>query len=290
MNITSKYYFHKTKYGDELLVDVVSLEDIKKYLSQNTLHSLSYFDITLITEGKGIFKIADKTHHVQNGDILFTLPNQLREWDVKNIMNGYALIFEEEFLLSFFNDPNFLNNISYFNRTEQNTNKLSLSDDEFHQAQSLIQSVKNEILAYKEKDKHILRAILYQILKYLDRIFLQKNKNCCPKQQNLYVQKFIELVNTKHQPYHTVQYYANELCITPNYLNGLVKKESGFTAKQVINNKLFSEAKKLLLYSQIPVIEVANMLDFENPSYFIRFFRKQSGITPLQYRMNHTKA
>ena len=92
-----------------------------------------------------------------------------------------------------------------------------------------------------------------------------------------YVEKFTELVNERYRQYHSVQYYANELCITPNYLNELVKKNSGLTAKQIINNKLFSEAQKLLLYSQTPIAEIANMLNFENPPYFVRFFRKQIG-------------
>ena len=104
-----------------------------------------------------------------------------------------------------------------------------------------------------------------------------------------YVEKFKELVNERCRQYHSVQYYANELCITPNYLNEQVKKNTGFTAKQFINNKLFFEAKKLLLNSQTPIAEIANMLNFENPPYFVRFFRKQSGSTPFQYRIKNMK-
>lgn len=285
MNIAPNYHFHRTKYGEELLIDVVALKDIKKYLSGETLHTLSYFDITLITEGEGLFKIADKTYQVQKGDVLFTLPNQLREWDTTNIINGYALIFEEEFLLSFFSDPDFLNHISFFNRTELYSSRLMLSDDEFCQVELLIQQVKNEIFLYNKKDKHILRAILYQILKHLDRIFIQKNNNNCQKNaQNQYIRKYIEYVNLNFRLYHAVQYYADMLCLTPNYLNELVKKETGITAKEVINNKILSESKQLLLYTSKPVSEIADILNFETPSYFVRFFRKHSNQTPLQYR------
>ncbi|MFV0537286.1 MAG: AraC family transcriptional regulator [Dysgonomonas sp.] len=284
MDAVSKYHFHKTKYGEELLLDVVQLKDIKKYLSKKALHSLTYFDITLITEGNGTFKIADKIYAVEKGDVLFTMPGQPREWDIENIINGYALIFEESFLLSFFNDPNFLKNISYFNTVK--IHRLVLSDEEFQQTLSLIKNIQTEISEYEEKDRHILRAILYQILKYLDRIFIQKNSVISIKSKNGYIHKFIELVNLYYSQYHTVQYYADKLCITPNYLNELVKKETGHTAKQIINNKLLSKAKTLLLYSQVSVSEIAGLLNFENSSYFIRFFRKQSGLTPLQYRDN----
>lgn len=113
MRNVSKYDFFKTKYGSELLIDVVELKDIKKYLLKKSLHVLSYYDITLITEGEGFFRIDDTNHHAKAMDVFFSFPNQLREWDTENLGNGYALIFEEEFLLSFFNDPHFIHHISF---------------------------------------------------------------------------------------------------------------------------------------------------------------------------------
>ncbi len=95
-----KYDFYKTKYGCELLIDVVELKYIKSYLPKKSLHTLTYYDMTLITEGEGFFRIDDTSHHVKAMDMLFSLPYQLREWDIENITNGYALIFEEEFLPS----------------------------------------------------------------------------------------------------------------------------------------------------------------------------------------------
>lgn len=121
-----KYDFYKTKYGCELLIDVVELKYIKNYLQKKSLHTLTYYDMTLITEGEGFFRIDDTSQHVKAMDMLFSLLYQRREWDIENITNGYALIFEEEFLLSFFNDPHFMDNISYF-RKNRNNSRLSLS-------------------------------------------------------------------------------------------------------------------------------------------------------------------
>lgn len=284
MEIIPKYHFYKTKYGDELLIDVVELKDIKKYLFENSLHLLTYFDITLIVEGEGWFRIDNNKYVVKTGDVLFTSPYRYREWSTKNILNGYALIFEKEFLLSFFNDPDFLNNISFFNQIKQGTGRLRLSEDEYLQTNHLISEIRKEILSYTEKDKHILRALLYQTLKYLDRIYRQKNKSDGTITMNRYVLRFMELVNHHVNQHHSVQYYADELCLTPNYLNELVKKETGLSAKQIIRDRLLTEAKKLLLYTKSSVTEIAEKLNFENPSYFIRFFRKHTNTTPLQFR------
>lgn len=283
MRNVSKYDFFKTKYGSELLIDVVELKDIKKYLLKKSLHVLSYYDITLITEGEGFFRIDDTNHHAKAMDVFFSFPNQLREWDTENLGNGYALIFEEEFLLSFFNDPHFIHHISYFKKN-RNSVMLSLSPVEFEDMNALIRQIKHEIAGYTIKNKHILRALLYQALMYLDRAFTEQNNVSSTSDRNTYVEGFLRLVYSDFQKKHSVQYYAEKLYITPNYLNELVKKETGISAKQMIQNKLIAEAKKYLLYSNRTIVEISESLSFETPSYFIRFFRKYVGSTPLQFR------
>ncbi len=278
-----KYNFFKTKYGSELLIDVVELKYVKKYLPDKPLHALTYYDITLITEGEGFFRIDDTNYHVKATNILFSLPYQLREWDTQNIANGYALIFEEEFLLSFFNDPHFLDNISYF-RKNRNNNRFMLSSEEFDQINTLILQIKHEIDKYTVKNKHILRALLYQALIYLDRAFTEQNNMPCNRDNHTHVDRFLKFVHSDFHKNHTVQYYAGKLHLTPNYLNELVKRGTGFSAKQVIQNKLVTESKKYLLYSDLTIVEISERLYFETSSYFIRFFHKHTGYTPLQFR------
>lgn len=277
------YDFHKTKYGSELLIDVVALKDIKKYLSDHSLHALTYYDITLITDGEGFFRIDETNHQVKVSDVLFSQPYQLREWDTQYIADGYALIFEEEFLLSFFNDPNFINNISFFKKYCNNS-RLELSTSVFEQINFLMQQIKDEIDKYAVKNKHILRALLYQVLMTLDRAFIGQYSIAPQSDSHNYVDRFLTFVHADFQINHEVQYYAEKLYLTPNYLNELVKKVTGMPAKQIIQTKLINESKKYLLYSDLTVAEISERLSFETPSYFIRFFRKRTGCTPLQYR------
>lgn len=277
------YDFHKTKYGSELLIDVVALKDIKKYLSYHSLHALTYYDITLITDGEGFFRIDETNHQVKVSDVLFSQPYQLREWDTQHIADGYALIFEEEFLLSFFNDPNFINNISFFKKYCNNS-RLELSTSVFEQINFLMQQIKDEIDKYAVKNKHILRALLYQVLMTLDRAFIGQYAIAPQSDSRNYVDRFLTFVHADFQINHEVQYYAEKLYLTPNYLNELVKKVTGMPAKQIIQTKLINESKKYLLYSDLTIAEISERLSFETPSYFIRFFRKRTGCTPLQYR------
>ena len=65
------YTFYKNKYGSELLIDIVALKDIKKYLAGKAVHTLTYYDITFITEGEGRFVIGHQTYNAVSGDVFF---------------------------------------------------------------------------------------------------------------------------------------------------------------------------------------------------------------------------
>lgn len=104
---------------------------------------------------------------------------------------------------------------------------------------------------------------------------------------NNHVSKFMNLVATHAKEQHSVQYYADKLCITPNYLNEMITSTMGFSAKQYIRNKVMEEAKRLLVYTDFPIADIAFELCFSTVSYFIRSFRQHTGETPLLYRKAH---
>ena len=95
---------------------------------------------------------------------------------------------------------------------------------------------------------------------------------------------FIGLINRYYTHHHDVAFYADKLNISPNYLNIIVKRNIGTTAKEQINIQLELVVKMLLDTTDLSVKEIANQLHYDDPSYLCRIFRKQNGLTPLQYR------
>ena len=77
-----RYTFLKNKYGSELLVDIVELKDIKKYVVKSSVHTLTYYDITFITEGEGSFILDNHTYRGGVGDVFFSKPGEIRSWAV----------------------------------------------------------------------------------------------------------------------------------------------------------------------------------------------------------------
>lgn len=99
-----------------------------------------------------------------------------------------------------------------------------------------------------------------------------------------FMHRFLHLLSQEGRVKHPIDFYAVRLCVSPNYMSALVKRESGLTVLQWIDRALVREAKVLLHHTQMPVAEVAEKLGLATPSFFIRFFRQQTGQTPLQYR------
>ncbi len=137
----------------------------------------------------------------------------------------------------------------------------------------------------------MLRALLYEALMLLDRCYQKTlsaigNETLTGSKENNspYIERFIKLVEENLKEQHSVQFYADCLCITPNYLNELVHSVLYTSAKQYIRNKVMNEARKLLAYTDIPVSEIALILHFSTVSYFIRSFRQHTGKTPFNYR------
>lgn len=68
-NLIPRYTFYKNKYGSELLIDVVELKYVKKFLAQSSVHTLTYYDITFVTEGEGRFSIDNQTDEAASRDV-----------------------------------------------------------------------------------------------------------------------------------------------------------------------------------------------------------------------------
>lgn len=288
-NLIPRYTFYKNKYGSELLIDVVELKYVKKFLAQSSVHTLTYYDITFVTEGEGRFSIDNQTNEATSRDVFFSKPGEIRNWDTRHIVNGYALIFEDEFLSSLFKDSLFVQHLSFF-QSGKTSSKLQLPDELYMRILQILHNIKTEIDSYRQNDVYVLRALLYEVLMLLDREYKKVNmeeETTSKEVGNIHINKFMKLVESHLTEQHSVQYYADKLCITPNYLNEIVTSTKGISAKQYIRNKVMDEAKRLLTYTDFPISDIAFELHFSTVSYFIRSFRQHTGETPLLYRKTH---
>lgn len=282
------YRFHRHKYGEELLVDMLDLGQIKPGIVRAPIHRESFYCIILITGGEESITVNGHSRTVTTGDVICSIPGEIWEWNTDTKLEGFVIIFEEQFLLSFFNDLHFLSRFHYL-KADRNSPFLIPDNSLWQRLMQQVEAMKQEMEYTLAKDAHILRALLYGTLILLDRAECVSvaNPKTVETPNNRYLNKFVKLVTDKCHSEHNVEFYADQLCITSNYLNKIVKENFGVSAKLYIQQKLYDEAKRLLEYTFLNISEISEELNFNSPSYFIRFFRKHSGITPLQYRENH---
>ena len=137
----------------------------------------------------------------------------------------------------------------------------------------------------------MLRALLYEALMLLDRCYQKTlsaigNETLTGSKENNspYIERFIKLVEENLKEQHSVQFYADCLCITPNYLNELVHSVLYTSAKQYIRNKVMNEARKTVGIHRYSRFGNSTHPSFSTVSYFIRSFRQHTGKTPFNYR------
>jgi AraC-like DNA-binding protein len=136
------------------------------------------------------------------------------------------------------------------------------------------------------KAEHIeARIKLLGLLYYLEDFALETKKDILPAtaQQGL-LRKFIQLIDNHYINKRTVQEYADLLSVTANYLSQSVKHVSGKNALTFIAGRLATEAKSLIQYTDFEIAEIAYQLNFSDPANFSKFFKKQTGLSPSEFR------
>lgn len=122
------------------------------------------------------------------------------------------------------------------------------------------------------------------IMMTIDSLTNNKTQNRPVMKQSTLVKRFFSELLIQYKNHHDVAYYAKRLEISPKYLSTLVKEETGIPALQWINKLVMFSAKKALKSTSKSVADISDELHFSSPSAFIRFFKNQSGMTPLAYK------
>ena len=104
------------------------------------------------------------------------------------------------------------------------------------------------------------------------------------KYKNHIVANFLELVQQHYREERLIQYYAGRLCITPKYLSKLVKEHTGRAATDWIEQHVILEARAMLQSTDLSIQQIATTLNFPNQSFFGKYFKRATGVSPKQYR------
>lgn len=272
--------FHRTKYGRELLIDVIRTARVKSFETHGAPHVLSFYEIFLATGGRGTLLLDGRTYKVRPGAVFFTSPGQPRQWQVRNL-DGLCLFFTAAFVEDFFKDPLFLFSLPYFHRDGGDLH-LGLKPKEAAMLAERLRAMQREIHKLRADSPHALRAALYETLIQLSRACGDRGEEA--PRENATALRLRSLIERHFREHHRPAEYARRLRITVGHLNHLSRRHLGRTAGVVIRERLALEAKRQLVHTDASAAEVGYGLGFKDPAYFARFFRRATGQSPTTFR------
>ncbi|MCF0055941.1 helix-turn-helix domain-containing protein [Dyadobacter sp. CY356] len=162
--------------------------------------------------------------------------------------------------------------------------ELLLNDADVRFVEDMIDKISVEYHRPGEWQQRMLTAYLTVLLTYLSRIYTAQYNDQEPSAEKLLLSKFQEKINEYFLECHEVGDYASMLNISAGHLSEVVKTQSGKPAIKHIHDRLVLEARRMLVHTDNSLKEITYYLGFSDASYFNRFFKRETGITPAEYR------
>lgn len=242
-------------------------------------HSHTFYLLMWIKKGHGQHTIDFKSYTVNENQLYFLTPGQVHSWELSDDLEGFNLYFEQQFFQRRFG--NRLYQYPFFH-SHQHTPVLQIAEDAAL-LNDLFRYANLEYEQRKSSNTELLLSFVHIILetankRYTDLIPIH-NKHYYDK-----FREFEELIEKQFLFVREINAYAAQLHITPNHLNHICKQISNKTASQLFQERLIIEAQRLLIHTARSVKEICFLLGFEDPSYFVRFFKKRVGLTPEGFR------
>lgn len=244
------------------------------------LHRHDFYFILFIKKGNGEHEIDFIKYVVEDYSVFFIRPGQVHQLKLKKGTIGFMIQFTSDFYA-----PKESPTIHVL-RKVINKNYCLLSFARFDYIFSLLQFIFQEFNQKHDRYKEAIRA-------YLEILFISiarqsPNPNKVTNETKLYAQERLEELQDLLEKYISskkqVSQYAEMMSITSYQLNAITKASLQKTVSDLINEQIILEIKRLLIATTNQVNQIADKLGYEDPSYFIRFFKKHTGFSPEAFR------
>jgi len=257
------------------------IQNLKDHLHEHTFvskpHKHDFYLILFILHGEGTHTIDFTSYPVYSNAIFLMTPGQVHWWKLSDDTDGYIIFFTKSFYQMQMRESNLMQFPFYHSLT----------------ASPAIKTEKDEVINFtftrmlheygnNKPDLRLLRT-------YLDLLLLTLGK--CSTEENAAVEANIvklrrleQLIEKNFTTLKQPGNYADLMNLSPSYLNNICKENLNKTLTELIQARIILEAKRLFAYSDMNVNEVAAKLNYDNVSYFVRFFKKNTGTTPEEFR------
>jgi len=261
--------------GDRNIKIVPFRKEVKK--TEAHKHN-NYFEIIYLSNGNGYHTIDNVEYEVKPPVIFFIRKEQVHDFKLDTAIDpaGFVLIIKKPFI-----DASLDGELKALFAKASTVSCLYLKDSKSIEQLFMILVSENNYDpgSHKVIIEGLLKALLAKILKAVKTTIVTSHQI----QTDLYL-GFRELMNNQKVVKNKIAYYADILNTTPQNLNAVCRKACNQSATEVLAEFMIGEAKRLLIYTNNTVAEISFTLDFNDPSHFVKYFKRYTGHTPKSFR------
>jgi AraC family transcriptional regulator, transcriptional activator of pobA len=243
----------------------------------------SYYRIAFFRQGVADFLTGIFKFKAQKNTLIVMPPRIItssQNWSLD--VKGYVILFNLNFFIQNNLPHKYVEKRRIFSSSARPDMRLTSAQAEE------ITTIFEDIIREKESDNKMKEELIalknLELLIHAERLF-EKDQDLQSVMPAVdIIQRFIQLLDTYHLQHHSVTFYADKLTIHPNYLNSLLKRHTGMSTKEIIQNRLLLETKYLLHSTKLSIKEISNRVGFTDPNYFTTFFKRLEKMSPATYR------
>ncbi|HLW29727.1 MAG TPA: helix-turn-helix transcriptional regulator [Brumimicrobium sp.] len=288
---TVKTYKDVNSNNGNISFGISKMEDIyvKRDGKVDEPHRHNYYTVLVINHAKGQHKIDFNSYDLGSHQVFFVAPGQVHQVIEDEKSFGFAMTFSNLFLVENSIPLSFIDSLNLFQNYGQSP-PLTPGKEQFEVIEGYAKNIFN--LFHSENNMKSL-----SIGSFLKLLLIECNNICSinPIESDVdtsgdnLIRSFKKAVNKDYKKEHSTTYYANELHISPDHLNRTVKARIGKTAKDYIQARIITEAKRLLFFTNLTNKEIAYELGFNEPANFSAFFKKHTDLSPSHFKKSEKK-
>lgn len=251
-------------------------------------HRHDFYQIVWITHGRGRHVIDSTQYAIRPNVIFFMSPHQVHEFELPPDADGYVMNFSAQFFVLTLQNKELLHEIPFY-RLRHSTPVVYATAEQASQLVRIVELIEDEYGAEQVGFEDIIRSYLHVFLMQAGRLVDPEGRSVVSSRAFMLTRQFKALTEQHLLTLNSAKDYAEKLKVTERHLTEATKQATGFTANELIRDRILLEAKRLLIHADAPVAKIAGMLQFQDPAYFSRFFRQHTGVAPLEFRRTFAK-
>ena len=164
--------------------------------------------------------------------------------------------------------------------------QIHACEEDIATAKHILDTIWQIVHATDDYHRPTVTALVAAQVHHYDYLFHQQANQLASKRsrEQTIFDRFLQLVTQHCTEHHQIGFYAEHMCLTERYLSTVIRQTSGTTAKDWIDRALITRIQIELRHTDKPVAQIANEMHFANPSFFSKYFRRLTGMTPGEYR------